>query len=220
VKKAIFLSVFAILLIAGTLVAQSTSRNYISNYNIMDLDFLRSHYTEINDGRPIQIEGDFSSYKWLSPYEYKERMESIGFDSRNFNLIQMTLKEKDDFHFSFPILLFHTGSGDLHELDRLFKGARVTLFCKFHHLKKSEYALEVDVMEVANVSTHVDAVGTETLKMGGHDRIVLLDGRISPTSTPTPTVTPTPKPNLWQKISNVINPKETTTPSETVTPGT
>lgn len=218
-KKLFLLCTFSILLLAGTLVAQSPLRDYISNYEIMDLDFLRSHYTKIDNGRPIQIEGDFSSYQWLAPYKYAERLKQVGLFAQNYNFIQMTIKEKDDFHYSFPILLFHTASGDLHELDKLFKGAHVTLYGRFYNLNKSEYALEVDVMEIADVSTHVNAVGTETFAVGGHDRLILLDGRVSPTATPTATVTPTPKPNLWQKINNMINPKETITPTGTVTPG-
>lgn len=218
-KKAALSTAFAILLLAGTLIAQSASRDFISNYETMDLDFLRSHYTEINNGRPIKIEGDFSSYQWLEPYEYKSRLSRIGLDARNYNLVQMTLKEDDNFHYSFPILLFHAASGDLHELSELAKGVRVAIYGKFFKLKESEYALEVDVLEVADVSVHVDAVGTPALKMGGHDRLILLDGRVSPSPTPTPTVTPTPQPSLWQKINNMVNPKETITPTGTVTPG-
>ena len=219
-KKLAVSIVLPILLLAGTLVAQSTTRAYISNYEAMDLDFLRSRYFQINDARPIRIDGDFASYKWLQPYEYKTRLGRIGLDADEYNILQMTLKEKDGYHYSFPLLLFHKDAGDLRELDQLYKGLRVVLYGKFHNLEKSEYALEVDLMEVANVSTHVDAVGTPVLKMGGHDRILLLDGRISPTATPSPTITPTPAPNLWDKAKNLVNPKETGTPAETVTPGT
>lgn len=208
------------LLLTGTLVAQSTSRAFISNYESMDLDFLRSRYFEINDARPIRIEGTFSSYQWLKPYDYKTRLSEIGLDSEDYNIVQMTLKEKDDYHYSFPILLFRTEAGDLHELDQLYKGLPVVIYGKFHNLEKSEYALEVDVLEAVNVSTHVDAVGTPVLKIGGHDRVLLLDGRISPTVTPSPTITPTPPPSLWDKVSNLVNPKETGTPTESVTPGT
>ena len=219
-KKAAFFTAFSIILLAGSLIAQSVSREFISKYETMDLDFLRSHYTEINNGRPIKIEGDFSSFHWLEPYEYKSRLSRIGLDVRNYNLVQMSLKETDDFHYSFPILLFHIGSGDLHELDELAKGIRVALYGKFLKLKDSEYALEVDVLEVANVSIRVDAVGTPVLRTGGHDRLILLDGRVSPSPTPTPTVTPTPQPSLWQKVTNMVNPKETITPTGTITPGT
>jgi len=220
VKKAALLSAFAILLAAGTLVAQSDSRSFISNYETMDLDFLRTHYTEINNGRPIKIDGVFSSYKWLQPYDYQSRLNRVGMDARNYNLAQVSLKEADDLHYSFPILLFHTATGDLHELDELAKGIKVSLFGRFYNLKDSEYALEVDVLEVADVSMRVDPVGTPALRTGGHDRILLIDGRVSPSPTPTATVTPTPPPSLWQKVSNMVNPKETTTPTGTVTPGT
>lgn len=219
-KKAALLTAFSFLLLAGTLIAQSVSRDFISNYETMDLDFLRSHYTEINNGRPIKIEGEFSSYHWLEPYEYKSRLSRIGLDVRNYNLVQMSIKENDDFHYSFPILIFNTASGDLHELDELAKGVKVALYGKFYKLKDSEYALEVDVLEVANVAIRVDPVGTPALRTGGHDRIILLDGRVSPSPTPTPTITPTPQPSLWQKFSNMVNPKETITPTGTITPGT
>lgn len=218
-KKAALLTTFAILLATGTLVAQSESRSFISNYETMDLDFLRTHYTEIDNGRPIKVEGNFSSYHWLQPYDYQSRLHRVGLDIHNYNLVQVSLKEMDDLHYSFPILLFHTATGDLHELDELAKGIRVSIFGKYYKLKDSEYALEVDVLEVADASVRVDPVGTPALRMGGHDRIMLIDGRVSPSPTPTPTVTPTPQPNLWQKINNLVNPKETITPTGTVTPG-
>ena len=211
--------ILAFLLLTGTLVAQSTSRAFISNYEAMDLDFLRSRYFEINDARPIRIEAEFSSFQWLKPYEYKTRLSQIGLDPAAYNIIQMTLKEKDDYHYSFPILLFHTESGDLHELDQLYKGLPIVIYGRFHNLQKSEYAIEVDLLEAVNVSTHVDAVGTPVLKIGGHDRVLLLDGLISPTVTPSPTITSTPAPSLWQKVNNLVNPKETGTPTESVTPG-
>jgi hypothetical protein len=220
VKKAALSTALTILLLAGTLIAQSDPRAYISDYETMDLDFLRSHYTEINNGRPIKIEGFFSSYKWLQPYEWKARLTRIGLDSNDYNLIQMTLKENDDFHYSFPILLFHSGAGNLNELERLYQGIKVAVYGRFYKLRESEYAIQVDVVEVANVSTHVDPVGTPVFKIGGHDRIILLDGRVSPSPTPTFTITPTPQPSLWQKVNNMINPKETITPTGTVTPGT
>ncbi len=220
VKKAAFLTAFAFLLLAGTLVAQSESRDYISDYEIMDLDFLRTHYTEIDNGRPIQVEGTFDSYKWLPPYDYKSRLSRIGDNIEDYNLVQMTIEEKDGYHYSFPILIFHTAAGDLHQLDQLSKGLRVVIYGRFYNLMESEYAIAVDVIELAQVSSHVDPVGTPVWKTGGHDTVLLLDGRISPTPTPSPTVTPTPQPSLLQKIGNLVNPKETVTPSTTSTPGT
>src|SRR5579885_1202664 len=148
---------------AGMLAAKPAPDDYISQYDIMDLDFLRSHYTEINNGRPIQVTGYFSSLKWLQPYEYKYRLSPLGLDVENYNPIQMTLKEKDDFHYSFPILLFHSQAGDLHELKDLTEGEEVVIYGNFFKLKKSEYAIEVGLIETVN--------------KGGHDRDILLDAR-------------------------------------------
>lgn len=204
VKK--FYSIIALsgLLTAGSIIAKPFPDNFFVNYEITDLDFLRAHYAEIENGRPIQVSGYFSSYKWLSPFVFKERLGFIGYNVEDYNLVQMTLKEKDDFHYSFPILLFHTQIGELKELQQLEPDEEVVLYGKFFNLKKSEYALEVDVIETVN--------------KGGHDRDILVDCRISPTPTPTSTVTPTPGLNLWQKINNMVNPKETITPTGTVTP--
>jgi hypothetical protein len=122
----------------------------------------------------------------------------------DYHLVQMTLKEQDDFHYSFPVLLIHTQVGDLKELDQLTPGERVIVYGRFYKLRQAEYALDVDVID--------------TVKKGGHDRSMLLDSRVSPTPTPTSTVTPTPGPNLWQKAMNWVNPKETPTVTGTVTP--
>ncbi len=202
------------------MIAKPAPDYYISNYESINLDFLRSHYLEINDGRLIQVTGHFSSYKWLSPYTYKERLNAIGDNVADYNLLQFTIEEKDDFHYSFPILLIHTSVGDLHELEQLQKGTKITIYGKFYNLKKSEYAIETDLIEMVNVMYRVNIQGTPSFENGGHDRQILLDARVSPTATTTPTVTPTPPPSLWQKITNVVNPKETITPTGTVTPGT
>jgi hypothetical protein len=221
VKKILLWAFFLALLSAGSIIVATPAPDYfISNYEIMDLDFLRTHYTEINDGRPMQITGRFMSYKWLQPYMYEERLRSIGYNVHDYNLLQFTLKEKDDFHYSFPILLVHSSVGDLHELDQLSKGLKLVVFGKFYNLKKSEFALEADLIEVADAEKRINLVGTPVFEDGGHDREILLDARVAPTPTETPTVTPTPPPSLWQKISNTINPKETITPTGTVTPGT
>lgn len=203
--KKFYIFILAFNLTLGSfLMAKPANDFYISNYEIIDLDFLRTHYLEIENGRPIQFEAYFSSYKWLKPFDYKERLGLIGFNSNDYNLLQMTLKEKDDFHFSFPILLFHSQVGELREFEQLTKGERVKVFGRFFKLKKSEYAIEADVIE--------------TIQKGGHDRALLVDGRLTPTLTPTETVTNTPGPNLWQRINNAVNPKETATPTGTVTP--
>ncbi len=219
-KKIILSSLFLVLVLTGSMIAKPAADYYISNYESMDLDFLRSHYTEIDNGRPIQVTGHFSSYKWLSPYAYKERLNAIGDNIRDYNLLQFTIEEKDDFHYSFPILLIHSSIGDLHELEQLKKGTKIIVYGKFYNLKKSDYAIETDLIEMANVMTRVNIQGTPSFENGGHDREILLDARVSPTATDTPTITPTPAPNLWQKINNLVNPKETITPTGTVTPGT
>src|SRR5581483_5902981 len=188
---------------------------YISKYEIMDLDFLRTHYTEINNARPLQITGHFVSYKWLPPYEYKERLAALGYDIKDFNLLQFTLKESDDFHYSFPILLIHTSVGDLQELEQLNPGNKIIIYGKYYQMKKSEYAIETDLIEIANAMKRVNIQGTPGYQNGGHDREIFLDARVSPTATVTSTVTPTPQPSLWQKVNNLVNPKETTTPTGT-----
>ena len=203
-KKILFLSLLMVLITSVVVVAKPAPDYFISNYDIMDLDFLRTNYTDINNKRPIQIDGYFKSYHWKSPFIYRERLKAIGFDINNYNVVELELKEKDDFHYSFPILLFHTEAGDLHELESLTPGERVVIYGQFYNLKKSEYAMFVDLIE--------------TVQKGGHDRDILIDSRIPFTPTPSPTVTPTPGPNLWQKVNNYINPKETGTPTGTVTP--
>lgn len=210
------------LLLAGSLLALPADNEYISKYEHIGLDFLRSHYFEVNNARPIQVTGYYSSSKWLSPYLYDERLKKIGFSSSQFNILQFSLREVDPFygkvqegktpqdyssaHYSFPILLFPTQAGDLNELGQLQEGDRIVIYGQFYNMPKSEYAIEVHLIE--------------TVKKGGHDRDVLLDCRLTPTMTPTATITPTPGPNLFQKVMNKINPKETTTPNATTTPGT
>ncbi len=203
-KKIYFTALFVLLAAGSLLLAKPAEDYFISNYDIMDLDFLRTRYTEINNWRPIQIDGLFTSLKWIPPYQYKERLTSIGFDVSQYHVLQFTLKEKDDFHYSFPILLFKTKAGDLAELDQLATGERMVVYGRFFNLKKSEYALEVDLIE--------------TVKKGGHDRRVLVDARVAPTFTPTATITNTPGPNIWKKFMDKVNPKETATPTGTITP--
>ncbi len=171
---------------------------------MVNLDFLRTHYQEINNGRSIQIDANFLNLKWKSPFEYRERLKEIGLNVNKYNVIEFTLKEKDNVHYSFPNLLFHTESGDLHELSSLVKGERIIVYGKFYKLKKSEYVIDVDLMEV--------------ILKGGHNRNFLIDSRIAPTPTSVPTSTPTPGLNLWQKLNNFVNPKETPTITGTVTP--
>ncbi len=201
------------------MIAKPAPDYFISKYDIMNLDFLRTRYTEINNGRPIQITGQFSSFKWLPPYQYQERLKALGFDPKEYNVVQLSLEESDNFHYSFPLLLLHVGAGDLHELEQVTKGMKMVIYGRFYNLPKSEYAMQTDLIELANVRFRVNIQGTPGYEIWGHDRAILLDGRVSPTPTCTPSITPTPAPNLWQKVNNWVNPKETGTPTGTVTPG-
>lgn len=202
--KKFYLGALIVLLAAGTIVARPIPDEYVSHYSDIDLDFIRTHYLSINNGRPIRIDGAFNSYTWLKPYKYKQSLQDIGFDVEKYNLVQFSIKEKDDFHYSFPILFFHSEAGDLTELEQLKKGERVAIYGRFYNVKKSEWAMEVDLVE--------------TIQKGGHDRDVLINGLVDPTLTPTPTFTFTPGPNLFQKVNNLINPKESPTPTGTITP--
>jgi len=121
--------------------------HYISNYEVIDLDFLRTRYFEVENGRAIQFDAYFSKYKWLQPYELKQRLSLVGLDIKQYNAIQISLKEKDDVHYSFPILLFQADAGDLKELDQLQKGERLKIYGKFFNLKTSEYAIETHLIE-------------------------------------------------------------------------
>jgi hypothetical protein len=184
--------------------AEAAPDYFFTNYEIMDLDFLRTHYYEINNGRQIQFEGYFKSKTWLEPFDYKERLRLIGFNVDNYNLIQLALKEKDEYHYTFPVLMFHSITGDLKELDQLTEGDRVVIYGRFYNLKKADFGIEVDIIE--------------TIKKGGHETDMVLDGRVSPTPTATATITPTPGLSVWQKVNNLVNPKPTMTPTGTITP--
>lgn len=201
-----FLGLFTLLTlaVAGSILAMPPQELNVTDYEVFDFDYLRTHYLDINDGRAMQVEGTFDSYKWLPPFQYKEILAATGFDVKEFHLLQFTIKEKDDYHFSYPILMIHVANGDLTELDGLVKGDKVRIFGHFYNLRKSEYALNLDALK--------------RIRKGGHDDVLLLDARVTPTPTPTPTVTQTPGPNLWQKLKEKINPLETATPTGTITP--
>jgi len=188
----------------------------------MDLDFLRTRYFEINNGRPIQFEGYFESMNWLEPFAYKERLNLIGFDVNQYNLIQLSLKEKDGLNYAFPVLMFHSLTGDLNELKQLSKGDRVIIYGRFYKLKKADFGVEVDVIESAKKSGHIfPGVVSSTSDVGtGSQTALFLDARVSPSPTPTFTPTPTPGISVWQKVTNLVNPKETATVTGTVTPDT
>ncbi len=189
-------------LMAAPLWADPTPDFYFTQYEMTNFDFLRQYYYEVENGRMIQSEGSFSSYEWKKPFEYREKLKAAGLNVDQFNLLKFSIKEKDDLHYSFPLLLFPVQTGDLSELNALKPGERIAIYGKFFDLDKSEYAIVVHVIE--------------TVQKGGHDRDILIDARVAPTPTPTATVTPTPGPTLWDKVKNAVNPKEV--PTGTVTP--
>jgi hypothetical protein len=199
------LGFFALLLILNApLHAQKAGDYYFQNYDVINLDFLRTRYYEIENGRPIQFEAKFKSIKWMDPYVYKERLRLIGFNSDKYNLLQFCLREMDDYHYTFPILMFHNETGELKELKQLAEGDEVIVYGHFYNLKKADFAIEVDVIE--------------TIKKGGHEQDVVIDGRVSPTPTPSATPTNTPGPSLWKRANDLINPPVTATPTGTITP--
>jgi hypothetical protein len=184
------------------LAADPTPDFYFTQYEITNFDFLRQYYYEVENGRMIQSEGSFSSLAWKKPFEYREKLKAVGINVDQYNLVKFNIKEKDDVHYSFPLLLFPTQAGDLNELNQLRPGERIAIYGKFFDLDKDDYAIVVHVIE--------------TVQKGGHDRDILIDARIQPTPTPTPSPTPTPGPTLWDKMKNAVNPKEE--PTGTVTP--
>jgi len=206
-----------LLLVTPHIHAEAPPDYYFANYDIIDLDFLRTRYYEINNGRPIQIECYYKSKTWLEPFAYKERLRLIGLNVDNYNLLQVSLKEKDDYHYAFPILMFHTQTGDLKELDQLIEGDRIIIYGRFYNLKKDDFAIEVDVIDQFNAN-RINKSVTFGQNTGGHDQSILLDARVSPTPTPTATITPTPGPSILQRVKDVVMPKETPTATGTITP--
>ncbi|HTA76958.1 MAG TPA: hypothetical protein VK791_07370 [bacterium] len=206
-----------LLLVVSPVHGEAQPDFYFANYEIMDLDFLRTHYYEINNGRQIQIDAYYKSKTWLEPFAYKERLRLIGFNIDNYNLIQMSLEEKDEYHYTFPILMFHSQTGDLKELDQLKDGDRIIIYGRFYNLKNDDFAIEVDVIDQFNAD-RIDKSVTLGEYTGGHDQGMLLDARVSPSPTPTASITPTPGPSLWQRINDKVNPKPTATPTGTITP--
>jgi len=175
---------------------------YVSNYGEMNLDFLRTHYSEINNNRAVQIEAQFLDFKWKSPFQYREALNLDGLDVNRYHVLQFTLKEKDNLHYVFPIFLFPVRYGDLEELQGLTEGQRLVIYGHFYNLKNSEFAITVDVIETVN--------------KGGHERMALLDTRLAPTPTPADIATPTPGPGIWKRLKSMMNP--TPTPTGTLTP--
>ncbi len=204
-KKTIL--IIAILFLGPILWVLAEQRDlFFTHYEDMRLGFLRTQYTQINDGRPMRLEGYFKSYQWKSPTAYRERLAKAGLNIDKYNVLEMSLRELDNVHFSFPILLVQTQIGDLHELSNLVEGQKVALYGKYYKLEKSEYAFELDVLE-----------GTSPSR-GSHEVGIVMDARVAFSPTPTPTVTATPKPNVFQQVTNWINPKESVTPGSTTTP--
>jgi hypothetical protein len=205
VKKTIF--IISLFFLGPILLVLAEQRDlFFTHYEDMRLGFLRTRYTQINDGRPMRIEGYFKGYQWKSPTAYRERLAKAGLNVEKYNVLEMNLRELDNVHFSFPILLVQTQTGDLHELSNLIEGQKVALYGKYYKLEKSEYAFELDVLE-----------GTSPSR-GSHEVGIVLDARVAFSPTPTPTVTATPKPNVFQQVNNWINPKESVTPGSTTTP--
>ena len=203
-KRVLYLLPFFLLSFTACLLAYDPTPDfYFTHYEITDLDFIRQYYYQIENGRMIQFDGHFSSYAWEKPFEYREKLRSIGLNASRYNVLKFIIKENDDVHYSFPIMLFATQAGDLNELTSLSPGDHISVYGKFFNLENSEYAIEVHIIEI--------------IKKGGHDREMLLDSRIPPTPTPTETVTPTPGPNLFDRLKILVNPP-TEQPTGTTTP--
>ena len=172
-----------------------------------DVDALVALAPKVDDGvaaiAKAELPGILRDKKatWASAVE---RLKAIGKDIRNYNIIQISLRETDGVRFAFPNLLVWTEKGALPELDSLLKGARVALYGHFYPLKNAEYALELHVLE--------------TITKGGRNVDVLLDGRMPPTPTPTVTPTATPGPGLWKTIQKKLKIGATPVPTGTVTP--
>jgi hypothetical protein len=195
---------FVLALSAAASVARPAPDLYFTHYTRTELWFLNQHYTEIENGRMIRIEGVYQGHEWKKPFAFRERMKAIDKDVRNYNVLQMSLRELDGVNYAFPILLVWTEKGALPELETLHKGQRVALYGHFYNLKASEYALELHVLE--------------TVDKGGRQVDVLLDGRMPATPTPTVTPTPTPGPSLWKRVQKRLKIGATPQPTGTVTP--
>jgi len=203
--KVLRLSMLLVLaMTAVRLFAKAEPDFYFTNYTPTEIWFLNEHYSGIENGRMIRIEGIFQSLEWKKPFAFRERFKAIGKDVRTYNVLQMSLREKDGVNFAFPVLMVWAEKGALPELTSLQKGRRVALYGHFYNLKASEYALELHAVE--------------TIDKGGRKVETVFDGRMPPTPTPTVTVTPTPGPSLWKKIQKKIKYRETPQPTGTVTP--
>jgi hypothetical protein len=194
-----------LLALSGFVSAQTMPpKIYVDDYAIFPLPLLNRNYEKIPHGTSIQFNAYFHSYHWEQPFKYIERLKVFHMDAENFNFIQMVLKNSiRGLRYYFPILMFNSAMGHLHQLRKLKPKEGITVYGKFYNLPDSEYAILVDVIE--------------TFQNGGNNRKKLLDFRLPLTPTPTCTVTPTPGPSLWQRILNHLHPP-TATPTPTVTP--
>lgn len=197
------LSLFLILL-TSLASAKAEPDFYFTQYTPTEIWFLKQHYQEIENGRMIRLDGLYQSHEWKKPYAYHERLKAIDRNVKDYNILQISLREWEGVRYAFPILLVSAEKGSLSELDALKKGQRVALYGYFFNLKNSEYALELHVME--------------TIGKGGSQIKLLLDSRLPPTPTPTITPTPTPAPSLWKKVQKWTKIRQTPEPTGTVTP--
>lgn len=202
--KGLRLSLFLVLaLAAAVLSAKAEPDFYFTNYTRTELWFLNRHYTELENGRMVRLEGTYQGHQWKKPYAYRESLKALGKSVKDYNVLQMTLREVDGVTYAFPLLLVRVEKGAMPELDALAKGQRVALYGLFYRMKDADYAIETHVLEA--------------IHKGGRDIELVLDGRMTPTPTPTPTVTPTPGPNLWKRLQKKLKPA-TPQPTGTVTP--
>jgi hypothetical protein len=202
-KKFLFSLLLA--MTALPLAAKQAPDFYFEGYENVPLSFLREHYTDLENGRHIKFEGLYKSHEWLPLYQYQQQLKSAGLSIQEFNVVKFSFKEgSDTIHYSFPILLFRAIKGDVSEFKGLAEGTHLAFYGTFYNLKNNEWVLVVDTAEV--------------IGRGGIEKSLIGDYRMAPTPTPTATVTPTPGPNVFQRLWSKVNPKESPTPSGTVTP--
>jgi|GEM_PF-1377393 hypothetical protein len=202
-RKFLFITLFA--LTALPLAAKPAPDFYFEGYEKVPLEFLRQHYTELENGRRIQFEGSYKSHEWLPLYQYQHQLKQVGLNIKEFNIVKFSFKEdRDSIHYSFPILLLRATKGDGSEFKGVSEGTQLSARGTFYNLKNNEWVLVVDTVE--------------RIDRGGLEKSLISDYRMAPTPTPTATITSTPGPNVLQKIWAKVNPKESPTPDGTVTP--
>jgi hypothetical protein len=202
-KKFLFFALLA--WTALPLAAKPAPDFYFEGYENVPLPFLREHYTDLENGRPIKFDGWYKSHEWMPLYQYQQQLKDSGLSIREFNVVKFSFKEDvDSIHYSFPILLFRALKGDVSEFKGMAEGTHMAVYGRFFNLKNNEWAVAVDTVEV--------------IERDGLDKHLISDYRMAPTPTPTATVTPTPGPSMLQQLWNKVNPKESATPSGTITP--